>query len=143
MKPEINIVWFKRDLRSQDHLPLFKAESDPLPYLKIFIFEPSVITYPDTDLRHLWFQYQSIQILNDNVFKKNENIIQLFYGEANDVFTDLFTQFDIKNVFSYQESGINLTFERDKALKAIFSNYNTTWHEFQRDGIIKIGRAHV
>jgi deoxyribodipyrimidine photo-lyase len=137
MKPEINIVWFKRDLRSQDHLPLFKAESDPLPYLKIFIFEPSVITYPDTDLRHLWFQYQSIQILNDNVFKKNENIIQLFYGEANDVFTDLFTQFEIKNVFSYQESGINLTFERDKALQAIFSNYNTTWHEFQRDGIIR------
>ena len=39
----INIVWLKRDIRSQDHLPLQKAEESDLPYLIIYLFEPSII----------------------------------------------------------------------------------------------------
>ena len=36
--PEIQVVWIKRDLRTQDHLPLFLAEQSELPYLIVFIF---------------------------------------------------------------------------------------------------------
>ena len=63
-KNEINIVWLKRDLRSQDHLPLQLAEESGLPYLIVFVFEPLMMAYPDTSMRHLQFQYQSIMQLN-------------------------------------------------------------------------------
>ena len=43
-KETINIVWLKRDIRSQDHEPLFKAEQDGIAYLIIYVFEPSIIT---------------------------------------------------------------------------------------------------
>ena len=34
---KINIVWFKRDLRSQDHLPLKNAEDEKNDFLYIYI----------------------------------------------------------------------------------------------------------
>ncbi|MFT5878015.1 MAG: deoxyribodipyrimidine photo-lyase, partial [Dokdonia sp.] len=49
----INIVWLKRDIRSQDHEPLQIAESAGMPYRIMYVFEPSQINYPDTSLRHL------------------------------------------------------------------------------------------
>jgi len=56
VKKQLNIVWLKRDLRSQDHASFEAAENSPIPYLSIFIFEPSIISYADTSLRHLEFQ---------------------------------------------------------------------------------------
>ena len=64
IKKEINIVWLKRDLRLQDHEPLFLAEKSSLPYLIVFMFEPSLIKHLDTSNRHLQFIYHLIQGLN-------------------------------------------------------------------------------
>lgn len=52
---EIQIVWIKRDLRTQDHLPLFMAEQSELPYIIVFIFEPSLMSHADCSDRHLHF----------------------------------------------------------------------------------------
>ena len=120
MKQEINIVWLKRDLRSQDHLPFFNAELEETPYLPIYIFEPSIIHHPDCSLRHLQFQFHSIQ----NLLPKIKNEIHLFYGEALDVFTYLNDIFHIKNIFSYQESGIQITYVRDKQIAKFAKKYN-------------------
>ena len=59
-KEQLNIVWLKRDLRSQDHEPLANAEKAGIPYRIIYLFEPSIINYADTSLRHLQFVYHSI-----------------------------------------------------------------------------------
>ena len=51
-KQEINIVWFKRDLRLLDHEPLHLAKADGKPVLLVYIFEPSLMAYHDSDIRH-------------------------------------------------------------------------------------------
>lgn len=61
MKQEINIVWFKRDLRFTDHEALFNAQQQKLPVLLLYFFEPSMMAYPDWDLRHGRFVYESLQ----------------------------------------------------------------------------------
>ena len=137
MKKEIiNIVWIKRDLRSQDHEPLFKAEQEGIPYIIIYMFEPSIIKYPDTSPRHLQFVYHSIQHLNKvlNPFKRKINICN---GEAEDIFNFLQNQFIIKNIFSYQESGTNTTFNRDKKIALFCTKNGIVWQEFQRDGVLR------
>ena len=45
MKKVLNIVWLKRDLRTQDHLPLAYAENAAEDYIIIYIFEPSALEY--------------------------------------------------------------------------------------------------
>jgi deoxyribodipyrimidine photo-lyase len=135
-KEQINIVWLKRDLRTQDHLPLQMAENAALPYMIIFIFEPSIITHPDTSLRHLQFQYHSLKRMNMLLNPYNKKV-EIFYAEAKDVFELIATQYNINTVFSYQETGVDVTFQRDKQIKKWFTSYNIHWQEFQRDGIVR------
>jgi len=42
MKSPINILWLKRDLRTRDHLPLQLASKEEIPFLVIYVFEPSL-----------------------------------------------------------------------------------------------------
>jgi len=59
-KAPINIVWFKRDLRFTDHEPLFRALEEDIPVLLVYFFEPSMIAFPDSDLRHWRFVHESL-----------------------------------------------------------------------------------
>ena len=132
----INIVWLKRDLRLQDHEPLHKAEQEGIPYLIIYLFEPSIIQYPDTSLRHLQFVYHAIKSL-DKRLKNYNRTIDVFYGEATDVFTFLTKTYNVRQLFSYQESGTKTTWKRDKQIKQYCIKNSITWIESQRDGIIR------
>jgi len=135
-KQALNIVWLKRDIRSQDHAPLFLAEKAGVPYRIIYMFEPTLIEYPDTSPRHLQFLYHSILAFNETLapFKRK---IDVFYGEAVDVFEHLQDCFDIKTLFSYRESGTQITWNRDKKIHLFCKKNQISWHESQRDGILR------
>ncbi|MCL7762608.1 DNA photolyase family protein [Polaribacter sp. Z014] len=135
-KQLINIVWLKRDIRSQDHEALHKAEQSGIPYKIIYVFEPSIIEYPDTSPRHLKFIYNSIQSLNNSLKPFNRNV-SVFYVEALEVYHYLNEEFNVQNVFSYQESGIQITWQRDKIMNSFFKKNKIVWQEFQRDGILR------
>jgi len=55
----MNVVWFKRDLRISDHLPLLTA-SENGEVLGIYIYEPEVIGQCDFDAIHLQFINESL-----------------------------------------------------------------------------------
>lgn len=133
---KINIVWLKRDLRTQDHEPFHYALNSSLPFLAIFIFEPSVIQHPDISIRHLQFQYFSILKMNETL-KKFSHQIEVFYADALAVFEYLSQNFIIHQVLSYRETGLNHTFERDKILKKWFKSKSILWKEFPKDAILR------
>ena len=133
---EINIVWLKRDLRSQDHEPLFRAEKSGQSYLIIYIYEPSLINHLDTSNRHLQFIYHSIQVLDMELLKYNRSV-DVFYGEALDVFLFFNQYYTIKNIFSYRESGIAKTWLRDQRVESFSKKNDIVWSQSQRDGILR------
>lgn len=135
-KQQINIVWLKRDVRSQDHLPLHLAEQSDLPYLIIFVFEPLMMAYPDTSLRHLQFQYQSIVQLNKKLIRYNKEVI-VFNTDMITVLETIQAQYSITTIFSYQETGIQLTYDRDQMVKKYCKANQIVWKESQRDGIVR------
>lgn len=89
----------KRDIRAQDHEPLQMADSSPLPYIILYLFEPSFIESPDTSLRHLQFQYQSILHFNSNAALTGKHI-HLFHVEAADAFAFIQSKYDICEVLA-------------------------------------------
>jgi deoxyribodipyrimidine photo-lyase len=119
---------------SQDHMPLFQAEQSDLPYIILFLFEPSLIAHGDTSLRHLQFQYQSILELN-NTLAPFFNKVTLCFGEAFEIFNSILIQYDVQEVFSYQESGIEKSYARDKKVGNLLREFGVTWIQCQRDGI--------
>ena len=123
-KREINLVWFKRDLRFTDHEPLYYAQQSKLPLLLIYIFEPSVMTYHDSDIRHWRFVYESLMEMNEKLKSLNAEIFT-FHNEAQTVFETLLKSYSINTIFSSQEIGNGLTYERDKVMKKLFPNHNT------------------
>jgi deoxyribodipyrimidine photo-lyase len=132
----INIVWLKRDIRSQDHEPLLKAERAGIPYRIIYLFEPTLIEYPDTSPRHLQFVYHSILALNKTLAPFNRRAT-IFYGEAIYVFEHLKEIFEIKTIFSFRESGTKITWKRDKKIGLFCKKHYIKWEESQRDGILR------
>jgi deoxyribodipyrimidine photo-lyase len=136
VKEKMNIVWLKRDLRTRDHAPLQAAEAAGLPYIIIFLFEPTLINHPDTSLRHLQFCYHSVLKMNQHLATYGRKVLT-GYGDAIEVFTYLANHYQIDTVFSHQESGIQLTYDRDKLVASFFKEKGITWREFQRDGIIR------
>jgi len=135
-KQAINIVWFKRDLRFIDHEPLYFAQKSELPFLLVYIFEPSVMAYHDSDIRHWRFVYESLCEMNGKLKSANAQIA-IFQNEAPVVFETLIHHFAINTVFSSQEIGNGLTYERDKALNILFKSYNITWKEYQTNGVVR------
>jgi len=135
-KQAINIVWFKRDLRFIDHEPLYFAQKSELPFLLAYIFEPSVMAYHDSDIRHWRFVYESLCEMNGKLKSANAQIA-IFQNEAPVVFETLIHHFAINTVFSSQEIGNGLTYERDKALNILFKSHNITWKEYQTNGVVR------
>ena len=136
MKKKINIVWLKRDLRLQDHDPFLSAENSELDYLIIYIFEPNMINYGDMSLIHHQFIYESIYKMNLELKKFKREVLTL-YGQSIDVFKFILTQFEVKKIFTHQETGIKITWERDKLIKKFCINQNINWLDFETQGVFR------
>lgn len=137
-KTAINIVWFKRDLRLQDNEALSAAQQEKLPILLIYCFEPSILNYDDSDVRHWRFVFESIQDLQNQLHQLEiQATIHVFQQEALFVFEKLSQLFTLKSVFSHQETGNQLTFQRDITVGKFFRNQQIHWYEYQTNGVIR------
>ncbi|MDJ0831992.1 MAG: deoxyribodipyrimidine photo-lyase [Gammaproteobacteria bacterium] len=130
----INIVWLKRDLRTQDHAPLDAAEQAGLPYLIVYLFEPELMRHADMSERHRQFIFHSIRDMNHR-FADYGRRVDIFHADAAEVFQYLIDRLAIHRVFSHRETGVRLTWERDKRIKKILAENAIDWIEFKRDGI--------
>ena len=95
------------------------AESDQQSFIPIYIFDSKIINHPDTSNRHLQFIYKSILVVSEKLKEYNKSV-EIFYGDSIEIFKYLISIFDIDNVYSYQESGIKISWERDKKVKELF-----------------------
>ncbi len=135
-KKAINIVWFKRDLRLTDHEPLYHAQQSGLPILLVYFFEPSVMTHDDSDVRHWRFVYESILDLQPKLDSFSAKIYY-FHNEVKAVFEELTKSYQVKSVFSHQEIGNKVTFDRDLDMQNYFVAKSILWNEYQLHGVIR------
>lgn len=136
MNEAINIVWFKRDLRTQDHEPLHLATQAGLPILLLYIFDTDAMQHEDMAMRHHRFVHQSIEELNCNL-EITGQAIDVRFGKSTDIFAAILTDFDAQNVFSYQESGTQITWDIDKEVAALFRTKCVDWVEVEKDGVVR------
>jgi deoxyribodipyrimidine photo-lyase len=134
LKADINLVWFKRDLRLQDHAPLRAAFDTDLPTLLLYCFEPSWMNSPDSDWRHWRFVWQSLQEMQAQL-KNKGTCLAIFHAEVLEVLEKLAEAYQIHRIFSHVETGNRITFDRDLAVAAYCQNQGIEWQEFQTNGV--------
>lgn len=135
-KKEVNIIWFKRDLRFTDHEPLFMAQQENIPILLVYFFEPSIMAHDDSDVRHWRFVYESLKEMQSKL-KSIGAQLYYFHNEVQPVFEQLSHIYEIKTVFSHQEIGTKVTFDRDIAMQFFFKEHNILWKQSQLHGVIR------
>ncbi|MDP4820320.1 MAG: DNA photolyase family protein [Saprospiraceae bacterium] len=131
---EISIVWFKRDLRLSDHEPLLAAIREGHPVLLLYLFEPELLAHPAYDLRHWRFVRESLGDMNRELSRFNAQIT-IVHASALPFFEHLLERFPKAKVFSHQEVGLRVTFDRDLALQRLFRQKGIEWREFPFSGI--------
>lgn len=133
-KPLINIVWFKRDLRLSDHAPLQAAIEEGLPTLLCYFFEPTLLQSEESDDRHWRFVFESLQALREQL-ALHKQLFYLFHSEVLTGMEEIAQGYTINKLFSHQETGTLLTFDRDKSVKKWCQQKGIQWIEYRQDGV--------
>jgi deoxyribodipyrimidine photo-lyase len=133
---EIAIVWLKRDLRFTDHEPLYYAQKQALPVLLLYCFEPSLMRYDDSDVRHWRFVYQSLQEMNMKLLDLKAQVY-IFHAEVLAVFQEISKHYRIRKIFSHQEIGNRISYDRDMAMQQFCANQDIVWQEYQLNGVVR------
>lgn len=133
---EIAIVWLKRDLRFTDHEPLYYAQKQALPVLLLYCFEPSLMRYDDSDVRHWRFVYQSLQEMNMKLLDLKAQVY-IFHAEVLAVFQEISKHYRIRKIFSHQEVGNRISYDRDIAVQQFCTEQDIVWQEYQLNGVVR------
>ena len=136
MKPNINVFWFKRDLRLIDNQALIDAVNSKTPLLLLYLFETELIADNHTSKRHINFIKQSLYDIN-NLLKKFKTRIHIYELDTLSFFKILKKNYSIKTVFSTEETGLDYTFQRDKNFKVFCKENNIKWVEHPRIGVFR------
>ena len=136
MHQHINIVWLKRDLRITDHAPLQAAVRARQPTILLYCFEPSLMVHPNYSTRHWRFVWESLEDMRAALKAYNCQVL-ICHNEVLNVLGVLQEEYGIGQIFSHQETGVKLTFDRDIAVKKFCRNHNIEWQEYDQDGVIR------
>ena len=130
----MNVVWFKRDLRLTDHAPLAAAIDSDQPLVLLYIVEPELLADPHYRGRHWHFITQSLEAMDAQLAGLGGRI-EILEGEAVSILNALHSENAIKTLLSYEETGLGVTFERDRRVARFCKSEGIAWREFQTNGV--------
>lgn len=140
----VHIVWFKRDLRVEDHPALCAAaeaaRSDGGRVLALWVYEDEVWGVPEADARHLVFCNQSLAELERRLGAIGLPLVRR-RGEVPTVFDALDLELlrggqgGVAGLYSSEETGQAVTFERDKRVQRWARERGVPWYELPATGV--------
>ena len=138
---QINIFWFRRDLRLEDNNALFHALNSGEEVLPIFIFDKLILDKLSKDDARVTFIHELLEKTNSGLQKQSKSLA-VFYSDPETVWKQLITKHHIKSVF------INRDYEpyareRDQKIYDLLQSKNIVLKSykdqviFERNDIIK------
>lgn len=133
--PGPTIVWFKRDLRVDDHAPLAEAAARG-PVLPVFVVEPTYWALPDSDRTHWEFVRQSLVSLRDRLARRGAPLV-VRTGNAVEVLERLRHESGATRLVAHEETGNAWTFARDRAVLRWAADMGVEVVEFPNNGVVR------
>ena len=130
-----SVVWFKRDLRLHDHAPLVEAARRG-PVLALHVQEPSLWASPLFDASHARFIEQSLSALADGLARRGGRLLRRC-GEVVPVLESLHRATGFTRLWSHEETGQRLTWDRDKAVAVWCRARGVQWTELPQTGVVR------
>ena len=131
----MQVVWFKRDLRVHDHVPLVEASRRGR-CLCLYVYEPEIMESPEFDTSHLNFINQSLAELDRQLTELGGRLIRRV-GAMPDVLDQLHHEHGIDALWSHEETGNLITYKRDLRVAKWTQLHGIPWHEFPQNGVVR------
>ena len=94
----MNIFWFRRDLRLEDNIGLYKASLEKEPTIPLFIFDVNILDgLPKNDAR-LTFIYSTLFSINKELEKYDSSLL-IKIGDPIVIWKELIKEYSINKVF--------------------------------------------
>ena len=130
------IVWLKRDLRLEDHAPLFAAVQSGGPVIMLYMVEPVYFTLPDVSRRHWHFVHDCLTGLREALCQVGQSLI-VRTGSAIEILKHLRESVGLFDLHSHEETGNDWTFRRDRQVAAWCRAQGITWREQPSHGVVR------
>jgi deoxyribodipyrimidine photo-lyase len=127
------VVWFKRDLRVHDHIPLAQAAKHGR-ITCVYFIEPSLWRSPDAATQHYQFILESLRDLHVQLAQVGLKL-NLLVGEATDCLNRLRQVEPFDGLYSHEETGNAISYERDKAVTRWCRAHDVLWQQFPQFGV--------
>ena len=129
------LVWFKRDLRVADHVPLAEAVHCDAA-LALFIVEPAWLASAECHPRHVAWLLKCLAPLRDALAARGLPLL-VRTGEAIEVLAALRREFAFTRLFSHEETGPGWSYARDKAVAHWCHAHGVAWTEWPQTGVVR------
>ena len=114
----MELVWFKRDLRVEDHAPLAGAVAASGGHvIPLYILEPDLWAQPDMSRRHFDFLGECLTGLDASLAALGHPLV-VRVGEAVAVLSRLCAAHSITRIHTHQETWNHWTYDRDRRVRA-------------------------
>ena len=128
-----HIVWFKRDLRVTDHVPLADAAARGK-VLPLYVIEPELWAQPDVSSRHWQFIRASLLDLSHSLARRGAPLV-IRRGEIIEVLSQLKRELGEVTLWSHEETGNAWTYARDLRVAGWCREQGIAWHEAPSHGV--------
>ena len=135
----LQIVWFKRDLRVDDHRPLLEAAARG-PVLPLYVVEPELWQQPDASERQWLFCRESLLELRQALAELGQPLV-VRSGDVVQVLERARRQFGVDGLWSHEETGNGWTYQRDKRVGAWARAHGIQWGEIRQFGVTRRMRS--
>ncbi len=129
------VVWFKRDLRVEDHAPLYQA-SKAGPCICLYVYEPELLASAEFDPSHLVFINQSLEDLDKRLTQIGSRLTTMV-GNPSEVFDKLYEEVGFDALWSHQETGSAITYQRDLRVAVWAKTRGVKWNQIQQHGVFR------
>lgn len=132
------IWWIKKDFRLRDNPALAEALAHAEAVVPVFLFEPTVLQAEETSGFHVAAWCEALADLRQRLAPQGGDVLVL-EGDAPEAFQRLREAMPFEAIWSHEEIGSAVTFERDQAVARWCAEAGIAWHEVPQTGVFRGG----
>tara|TARA_B100000575_G_scaffold63222_1_gene48280 strand:- start:4961 stop:6493 length:1533 start_codon:yes stop_codon:yes gene_type:complete len=132
----VDVVWFKKDLRSKDHAPLVSASLSGRTVVCLFILEPERLELDDVDPIHIQWELDCAVDLSATLRRLGADL-HFAVGDAVSILNDIDRKHGIDRLLSHEETGNSWSFGRDKRVLRWCRGREIEWLEYPHNGVVR------
>lgn len=116
MTTSLSVFWFRRDLRLDDNVGLYRALLANRPVLPIFIFDPLILANLPRDDARVTFIFDTLQMMRLQLQEKYDSSLALYHGKPLAVFDHIIHSYPVAAVYTNHDYEPYAR-ERDEAVR--------------------------